>query len=150
MLENTHKQKQKPPTILAFIYLRQAQRFLQPFGQVYLVRLRSTPLKTQVQLPSCTGAELSSASALPVTLWRHLRVTLPHPCQTLCDFRLGRLEGGDCTAEEFNSFGVMRSKKWPTLCDKNLLWDGSEACYTLHNMSFRENSVSSWCTRILE
>lgn len=96
-------------------------------------------IKTQVQVPSRTGAELSPASALPVTLWWHLRVTLPHPCQALADCRVGKLEGEDCTAEEFNYFGVMRTKKWPTVRDMNLIWDETEACYTLHNVSFKNN-----------
>jgi len=47
-------------------------------------------------------------------------VILPHTCQSLGDFR-GRLEGEDGKAEEFNYIAVLRSKKWPTVGDTNLI-----------------------------
>lgn len=70
----------------------------------------------------CTALKHRSMSVLPVSLWWHLKASLPHACQSLCDFRVARLEGDDGRVEEFNCFGVMRSKTLSTVCDLTRDW----------------------------
>lgn len=104
-----NKQNQKPSTILSFIFLSWAQWFLQLCGLIHTVKLLCIALKHQLN-PLLYRAWLFSVLALPGILGCPL---LPIPAN--CLFSVGRLEGADCTAEEFNGFGVT-SNKWPTPC----------------------------------
>lgn len=136
-----NKWTQKPSTVLSFIFLSRVQWFLQLCGLIHIAKLLCIVLKHQ---PSPWLHRVGLFCVGPS--WHSLMSPSPHPCQFLV---YSQWEGWREQTAQLKS--SMALEWWAINGPRFVAWNHLRWSWSMQhfaNMSFRENSVSSWYTQI--